>query len=199
MKNRFWALLAAVALVVSLALNQSSEARVRTYDLSWRNTVGVGPASATQHPSGFIDSTWFSGTAARFDTSVAFNFVDIARSNIALTLDTLAVSFSVSIYPRPGGAGTGGVTESGVLIDLQVSGDGATWTSVLAGADSLSHKPTEVGTNQLFSGYNSRLNFPGTNTELNRTAWWGYPLYRLLVRGDLNGEWDGVLRYFVDD
>lgn len=189
-------LLALLAVVGLAALAANSDASVRTYRprLAWHNTVG-GAAS------GFVDSSYFSGSAAaRIDTSDAFSLDDMAPHEAGQTglADTTSFSLAINIWPRPAATTTAGVTESAALITLQASNDGASWISVLVGADSLLVKPDEPLPNNLTTTYTTKPNFPGTDTGISRIAWWGYNLYRVLVRGDFNGEWVGNIAYLKD-
>lgn len=197
-------LLAAVAVSLLLFGAGTSDAGLRwkTLDLMWRSS-GVTPANGGNGPNGIKDSTIFmAGAPAGFDTSFAFTLDDIAllKSGTTALADTTNVMVQINLAPVTGTEPTGlaqSVTESGVLIDLQVTNDGETWVSVNAGADSLSSKPDEAAANQVHTAYTSKANFPGTNTGIGRTQWFGYRAYRVLARGNFLGTWRGWVSYPV--
>ena len=157
----------------------------RNQGLIWR--------TSTAGNLGYVDSGVFSGdgstvaSAQRIDTSAAFpmEFTTSLSWRQPVTNAESTAVFVLAITPTSNTS----VAESAdtMLVTLQVSADGSNWASVNATQYAVLDPGTSLQFVRVFN--TDGLLGPDEN------SWWGWPMGRLLVQSDSNGQYSGYTRF----
>jgi hypothetical protein len=181
--------------------------RLKVVDLRWQTSTvnGAGVAAV-------LDSSVFRtvGTQTTYDTTLAFSTAEFELPSVSVNavVDTMSW-FNLQIGPTGTSSVTSGSFDS-LLVQAQVSVDGATWVNVTPNRAFDATRTTGVANMAIIAGTgsNAAIAVPFFQSEtLGKLAsnfltatdktMWGWPLMRFIVNtSGGQGEFYGNIRYF---